>query len=374
MFRRSVPALILALSVCVTAQAQNRPQFRSGVEVTSIDVTVLDNRGHAIPDLNPAEFLVRVDGVPRRVVSADWISRTSNTSGRSTVPPSPKGSGSTEAGSGRLILIVIDQPSIRFGGAIGHRAAINKFIDRLQPSDRVGVVNLGVGGKSVTFTTDRAKAKQVLSKSVGGVPYPPSTKTPGEQTFNTLQTLIDDLRSIDAPKTLVLVSQGLLFSAEARPSFAGLERLAAAARTRIYALRLDDRASNILQKTPDALREPSTSLGLEPPAAPPAQEGRGARSRELPDVPLPAGPAGDRGAQGMEAGGELYAVAASTGGAMLTVVMTADAALARIESELAGYYLLAVESAVTDGDGRPHSLRVEVGRPGTIVRAARYLP
>src|SRR6266480_3840330 len=153
MFRRSVPALILVLSVCMPAQAQSRPQFRSGVEVTSIDVTVVDNRGRPIPDLKLGEFLVRVDGVPRRVVSADWISQTSNASSRSTVPPSRQGSSSNEAGSGRLILIVIDQPNIRFGGTIGHRAAINKFIDRLQPSDRVGVVNLGVGGKSVSFTT-----------------------------------------------------------------------------------------------------------------------------------------------------------------------------------------------------------------------------
>ena len=76
----------------------------------------------------------------------------------------------------------------------------------------------------------------------------------------------------------------------------------------------------------------------------------------------------------MDAAGELYAVANATGGAMFTVVMTAATALARIESELSGYYLLAVESAAADGDGRPHSLTVEIGRPGVTVRAARYLP
>jgi hypothetical protein len=54
--------------------------------------------------------------------------------------------------------------------------------------------------------------------------------------------------------------------------------------------------------------------------------------------------------------------------------MSADAALARIESELSGYYLLAVQSAAADGDGRPHSLNVEIGRPGVTVRAARYIP
>ena len=377
MSRGSVPAIALTLSVCVTAHAQDRPRFRSGVAVTAIDVTAVDNRGRQIPDLEVAEFAVRVDGTLRRVVNAEWVSRVPGTAGRPIGSASRDGSGANGAAdNGRLVLFVIDQPNIRFGGAIAHRAAINTFIDRLQPSDRVGVVNLGVGGKSVSFTTDRAKTKQVVSKSVGGVPYPPSSKTAGEQTFNALQTLINDLRSIDAPKTLVLVSQGLLFSAEARPSFAGLERVAAAARTAIYALRLDDRASNILQKAPDARREPSTGLGLEPPAAPPTatREGAGARSREVPDNPFPEGPAGDRGPDGVEAGGELYAVATSTGGAMFTVVMSADAALARIESESAGYYLLAVESAVTDGDGRPHSLRVEIGRPGVTARAARYLP
>ena len=370
MFRCSVPALILVLSVCMPAQAQNRPQFRSGVEVTSIDVTVVDNRGRSIANLKPGEFLVRVDGVPRRVVSADWVSRTSNTSGRLTEPRSPEGSSSNEAGSGRLVLIVIDQPNIRFGGAIEHRAAINKFIDRLQPSDRVSVVNLGVGGKSLPFTTNRDQMKQVVSSATGGVPYPPSIKTAGDVTFDFLRALLNDLRSIDAPKTLVLVSQGLMFSEEARPSFEALERAAASARTTIYALRLDPRISDITQTDPDP------ALGPAPTNAPPAASGGGGgrASRALPDSPLPAGPAGDRGAQGIEAAGELYAVANATGGATFPVVMAADAALARIESELSGYYLLAIESAPADRDCKPHSLNVDVSRRAVTVRAGRYLP
>ena len=91
-------------------------------------------------------------------------------------------------------------------------------------------------------------------------------------------------------------------------------------------------------------------------------------------ISLPAGPAGDRGPDGVEAGGELEAVAAATGGAMFTIAMNADRALARIESELSGYYLLGVESAAADGDGKPHSLRVEVSRRGVTVRAGRSLP
>ena len=76
----------------------------------------------------------------------------------------------------------------------------------------------------------------------------------------------------------------------------------------------------------------------------------------------------------MEAAGALEAVAAATGGAMFTVVTNADRALARIESELSGSYLLAIESAAGDRDGRPHALDVDVGRPGVTLRAGRYLP
>ena len=75
----------------------------------------------------------------------------------------------------------------------------------------------------------------------------------------------------------------------------------------------------------------------------------------------------------MDAGRELDAVAAATGGEMFTIAMNADSALTRIESELSGYYLLAIESVAVDRDGKPHALRIEVGRPGVIVRAARYL-
>ncbi|HKB13593.1 MAG TPA: tetratricopeptide repeat protein, partial [Vicinamibacterales bacterium] len=45
----------------------------------------------------------------------------------------------------------------------------------------------------------------------------------------------------------------------------------------------------------------------------------------------------------------------------------------RIESELAGYYLLGVESAAKDKDGRSHTIRVDVSRRGALVRSRRQL-
>ena len=64
---------------------QQPPCFQSSVEVTPVDVTVVDNRGQPIRDLSPADFSVRIDGSPRRVVSAEWVSLV--TAGKTAGPP-----------------------------------------------------------------------------------------------------------------------------------------------------------------------------------------------------------------------------------------------------------------------------------------------
>jgi hypothetical protein len=190
-------------------------------------------------------------------------------------------------------------------------------------------------------------------------------KSPGEQTVETLLALMRDVREIDAPKTFVLVSQGLVFG-DVRPSIADLERVAAASRTTIYALRLEERVTNI-GREPDSRFQPPA---VNQPEAPPADNGT---SRSAPDIPFPAGPSGDRGPQGIEAAGELSDVATATGGAIFRVTTNATAALERIESAIAGYYLVGVEFATAGGNGRPHSLRVETSRKNAVVRTRQYL-
>jgi hypothetical protein len=56
-----------------TAPGDQTPVFRTGVEVLPIDVTVLDREGRQVVDLTAAEFLVEVDGRPRKVLSAEYI-------------------------------------------------------------------------------------------------------------------------------------------------------------------------------------------------------------------------------------------------------------------------------------------------------------
>ena len=55
-------------------QPPPKPSFQTSVEVTSLDVTVVDDRGKPVANLTPADFVVSVDGTAPSVVTAEWIS------------------------------------------------------------------------------------------------------------------------------------------------------------------------------------------------------------------------------------------------------------------------------------------------------------
>jgi VWFA-related protein len=332
------------------AQRPQLPRFQASVDVTSVDVTVVDNGGRPVMNLQPGDFTVRIQGIARRVVSAEWVSLA--TPERSSAAPPPPGYSTNEnATGGRLIVFLVDQPNIRFGGAVGIRAALNGFLDRLQPSDRVAAVGVGPGSASTPFTADRERVKQVIARMVGqgaargfglyqialseaiavqrgdaiqldnliarecaDEPLGPSLElcasalqmeaeriasdgiADGEQTINTLRALLVGLKTIDVPKTVVLVTEGFVMGNQ-RSSLVELGNLAAAARTSIYALKLDDNIfTDITQRRPPTAR---------------FQDRRTA-------------------SEGLEM------LVSATRGALFNVVVAADAAFARIESELSG--------------------------------------
>lgn len=392
MTRRFIVAAGVALLAISGTRAQQPPTqdlpvFRSSVELTSIDISAVDDRGRPVNDLQPEDFNVRIDGDPRRVVSAQWIAL--ETEERPPAPAAPDGyTGNENATGGRLILLVVDQPNIRFGGTLAIRGAVNAFIDRLRPSDRTAVIGLGQGAVSTPFTADRARLKRAVERLVGQ--FQPSVMSAftitlteamnirrsvpgaleqvilrecagmggpafescqiqvmqeaqekamtgasdGQRTIAVLRAILTALRAIDAPKSLLFVSEGFLTD-DQRQSVIDLGALAAAARTSIYALKLDDQLFASM-----------------------ASEAR-----------APLSPIQDRmiRAEGLEL------LASASRGALFNVIGTGAGVFERIETELSGYYLLGVESNPGDRDGRAHGVRVEVKRKGVTVRARRAI-
>jgi VWFA-related protein len=384
-------ALLALAGAGVIAQTQppQEPRFQTSVEVTSLDISVVDDRGKPIDGLTPADFTVRVDGNPRRVVTAEWVPLAAPASTEPIALPPDGYSTNESATGGRLIVMAIDQPNIRFGGAMAIQKAAQAFIDRLEPSDRVAVAGFGIGAPATPFTSDRERLKQALSRMVGqkqigrsidvghsialveaqaidrgdrmvleqvqnreclGVGGNPSALEMcrnqveiearsfafdvGREADSTLQTLRDlfvGLRTVDAPKTLILISEGFVLNDEALVIELG--SMAAEARTSLYALKLDNEIF------------------------------------EISDSRMPINPFADRMARAE--GLELLAGAAR--GTLFTVTGTGEPLFERIESEISGYYLLGVESEARDKDNKTHSVRIDVGRKGAIVRSRRHV-
>ena len=372
-----------------TAQPPQEPRFQTSVEVTSLDISVVDDRGKPIEGLKPEDFSVRVDGNPRRVVTAEWVPLTSPASPEPVAPP-PDGYSTNEgATGGRLIVMAIDQPNIRFGGALAIQKAAQAFIDRLTPSDRVAVAGFGIGAPATPFTSDRERTKQALARMVGQKQVGRSVDVGhsialveaqaiergdrsileqvqnrecvtsfsnpsalemcrnqvelearsfafdvGREAESTLQTLRDlflALRTIDAPKTLILISEGFVLNDEAL--IIELGGMASEARTSLYALKLDNELF------------------------------------EITDSRMPINPFADR--QARSEGLEL--LAGATRGTLFTVTGTGQPLFERIESEISGYYLLGVESEPKDKDARTHNVRIDVQRKGVVVRSRRHV-
>jgi VWFA-related protein len=379
---------VLEAAHVVHAQPPQKPSFQASVEVTSLDVSVVDDHGKPIKDLAPADFSVHIDGATRRVVSAEWIPLTEPAGAQPAAPPDGYSTNESATG-GRLIVLAIDQPNIRFGGAMAIARAANAFVDRLSPNDRIAVAGFGVGAPATPFTTDRAMVKRAIGRMAGQKQSSRSTdrqynialveaqmidrgdrstletvqvrecqmadRSPGalemcrtqvemearqfandanheaDSTASTLRELFTGLRLIDAPKTLILISEGFVLNDEA--FIIDLGRMAAESRTSLYALKLDNQLFEITESR------------------------------------APINPFGDR--QARTEGLEVLAGAAR--GTLFTVTGAGESLFERIESELSGYYLLGVESDAKDKDGRSHTIRVDVPRRGALVRSRRQL-
>jgi VWFA-related protein len=374
--------------VLVAQSSAQPPKFQASVEVTSLDVAVVDDKGRPIIDLTPADFNVRIDGNRRKVTTAEWIALDDKDVPATAAPVAPDGYTTNEGSTnGRLIVIAVDQPNIRFGGAQAIVTAANGFVDRLPASDRVAVAGLGLGAPATAFTADRQRVKQAIARMVGQKTPPLAMSThnvsmaealgilrsdggvldsvlarecaglrPGEfescrvevendarekarnavqesdATVQGLTALLTGLREIDAAKTLIFITEGFVTN-DNTSRITELGSLAAAARTSLYALKLDNSMFDM-------------------------SNGR-----------APINAFGDRQVQ--SEGLEMLAGAAR--GTLFNVTGTGSALFDRISSELSGYYLLGVESDPRDKDGKSHPIRVEVARKGALVRSRRQL-
>ena len=378
--------LLSALSLAGSAQQAQPPQtFRSGVDLILIEATVLDKDGKPISDLQAKDFSIKIAGKTRTVAAAEYIP-----AGRAAATASaPAMSGTAPAtaatpfetarsglgGSDRTFILVVDVDNIRSGAGRNALVDVAEFVATLPPTDRIGMVTLPGGGRSVEPTADRAVIRDALSHTAGtdhrmdscdatigeaaaeavnddrglaafGRAAPPRCPPPtrarlrlfvnqyrneARRTLRAMTSLADALAAVPGRRIIVLVSEGLyldldLIQEEMRAFGAALER----SRVILYAIHLDFPFS-----------EASMSILASP------------ASRRLDDR------------YGFDA---MATTAYFGGGAAIRAISRATPAIRQIDTELSGTYLLGVDRLPTDVAGKSLALKVEVSRKGTDVR------
>jgi VWFA-related protein len=385
-----VKFFVLVTLALLAAAPDGQQVFRSGVDLVTVDVTVVDDAGAPVEGLGPDHFRVRVDGSARRVVSAEFVRRDSTTS----VATAGAGVSSNEtADAGRLILVAVDRTHIRrVEGRAALRAAAT-FIAALDRTDRVAAAPLTHLG-AIEFTNNHASVQRYLESLTGdAVPMPTHfniglseavaisegsrsrldqvvTRECGESlarsenprrfadseglardpcptqveqesralaqqaradaqlSIGALTSLMSRLKSIEGPKTIVLVSEGLV----AEPQLFDMTALGAAAqaaRVTLYVLQLE---SPVVDAA-DTTLSPSLPFDLQ-----------------------------------LRADG-LARVAGAARGALFHLVGSDPQPFRRILRELSAYYLIAFEATSGDRDGRSHRIDVDTKASGTVLRA-----
>jgi VWFA-related protein len=163
-------AAILAGGLFASAQQEvpgQRPAFRSGVELVTIDVNVVDRQGQPVRGLSPSDFAVTVEGQPRRVVSAEFVDVAASKTSLASRPDAVPISTNEGTGIGRQFVFIVDQSTLDTGSVRYVTRAASPFLSQLTFADRSALVLLPVGS-NINFTWSHDRVREALQQ-VGGL-------------------------------------------------------------------------------------------------------------------------------------------------------------------------------------------------------------
>jgi len=123
----------------------NLPSFKSDVDVVTVDVSILDNKGHFIPGIPKGNFRILEDNVPQQI----------------------RGVNMGEAPLTVALVIEFSNRFQRYWGPVWYQTLQLAwgFASTLRPEDYVAVVAYDIRPEILSdFTTDRSKTQEALSR------------------------------------------------------------------------------------------------------------------------------------------------------------------------------------------------------------------
>ena len=398
----------LAAGVPLAAQApdpgQQRPVFRSTVELVAVDVTVLDADGRPVPNLTVDDFTLRVDGQSRRLVSAQFVPLGASARPRTSGVTVRHYSTNADAAGGRLIVFVVDRANIRRGEGRLLMEATSQFIGRLEPTDRLALAIVPDSDPYFDFTTDHGAIQRRIGTLLGSGTGPMTTHTIG--LAEALAIAHQDLRTFDRVVSRECQTAALMAPVQSRTDTTARNATTAEGviracegEVRVEARLVYGDARQRTSASLSALRNLLARLSLMsgPKTLVLLSEGLFADTRETGEFRQAAEAAAAANttlyalgldSQHTDASMDqisptfnddrvlrlqgLEMLAGMARGRVFPVVTGAREAFDRIRRELSGYYLLGFEPEAADRDGGPHQIDIDVRHPGIEVRSRRH--
>lgn len=386
--KKLVGLICVAVAATATAQTQQPeqtpgPTFRTGIDLVTVDVGVVDGRGRPVEDLRAPEFAVKIDGEERRVVSAELVKVDVEAAKKQVAEKSETFyTSNLTPPNARQIIIAVDQVNIRPGSLRPVMQAAARFLDRLSPLDQIAFIAFPEPGPRVSFTNDKLKLRLAMEGLIGQPPrlkvgqlnigvtealaitnrrdqivlsvvmerecrvQDPTRRSQCERDIVTeaseiarrvredadqsvigLRQILERLALFEGQKSLVLISEGLAI--EDQNELRSIVQLAGAARTSINVLVVD-------------LQRGDVTVGEQPPTE--SQD----RRYQL---------------QGLEG------LATMSLGSLFHIAGTGEPIFDRLASEISAYYLLGVEQRPSDRTGDRHRIDVQVRRRDVTIRS-----
>jgi VWFA-related protein len=321
-----------------------------GLDLLTVDFLAVGATGRPVPDLRPEEVTLKVDGQARSIRTLQLITVAPGSSGGGAPPaiplPPPYGT-NTASEAGRTAVIVLDDQSLPPGREGPLREAASRFLSRLAPRDRVGLVTMPYGGVKSHLTTDHGRIREVLAGLAGQAPTAETGSDLACRSRRTLEALADFFRGLapgEAPRVVIFVTSALAAPRRDAPimlapgmcelttdDFQHVGTAVGAAHAHLYVVQTEDP-----QLTPgEALTENIAGVGFTGPTNPLAGIEHLAGVTGAHRLHLAAGPG----------------------------------ALERVTHETSAYYLASFEPARSDRNGQSHQLEVRVAREGVETRS-----
>ena len=382
-------AVVIRPAIEVTAHAQQRPTFRSGRDLVSVDVVIRDRQGNIVRGLVAADFEVREDGRPQQVLGLSFEEISDKAIARvttaellagaeermadpsSAAPPRPM-AGADVAGR-RLMVLLFDVSSMQPEDVQRAVDAANRFVsEQMSPADLVAVATVSTALDVLTdFTADRGKVAAALAQlayTEGTATPPPDASTAATDEaaaasdaaaeeasemdlFNNdvrlraLRTLAESLAPVEQKKAILYFSAGMERNGQDN-QIELRTAINAAVRAHVSIYPVDTRGLQAVVPGGDARQASGRGQSLFSGRGTARQFSRLAASQDT-----------------------LTSLAADTGGRAFTETNDFSEAFDRVHRDISAYYLLGYSSTNPARDGRFRRIQVRVKRDGLRVEA-----